>query len=101
MTKFTKGPWVGEPLDNGFEHVVTDGKGLLICKCFGWAGYTDSGAEVDIAANAHLIAAAPEMYEALKELVRIDNSYDAVTGSVETAAFDAAETALAKAEGKA
>jgi hypothetical protein len=46
--------------------------------------------------NAHLIAAAPELYEALKEV--INQLYTA--GSVSLGDLEIAEKALAKAEGK-
>lgn len=48
-------------------------------------------------ANAHLIAAAPELYEALESLVRC---IDETRGSNANDALHAAETALAKARGE-
>lgn len=68
--KFTKGPW--------FHDV--DGFGICRVRAFGFATYdgteilaqirTTSGISFGEAdANAHLIAAAPEMYEALKMAV--------------------------------
>jgi len=55
-----------------------------LCRVDGW------GSEIDIA-NARLIAAAPELLEALKAVVAIsDRKHDA---------WDAAEAAIAKAKG--
>lgn len=53
-------------------------------------------------ANAHLIAAAPELYEALEELCRYANdSNDCQYGTLSTRLVkDIAEAALAKARGE-
>lgn len=60
-TKFTKGDWI-----------VEDGKAVL---CNGHkVAYVNSGDNIpyfeNIKANAHLIAAAPEMYEALEQVMK-------------------------------
>ena len=66
MSEFTKGPWkVGRRIN-----VFTAGNiGWAICECSGNA---------DATANAHLIASAPDMYEALKEVLRISRESNSV-----------------------
>lgn len=63
MTKFTKGPW---GISSRFANVrivpESDGMGTTIATMGNWNGeFAD-----EQRANANLIAAAPEMYEALK-----------------------------------
>jgi len=51
-------------------------------------------------ANAHLIAAAPELYEALKDMVDASSRHYTFTKGGNTAIRDIAEQALAKARGE-
>ena len=82
-TKFTPGPWYARPDP---DKILNDDW------CIG------SGKELDDIAicaenNAHLIAAAPDLYNALEEVIRIsDRKHDA---------WDKAKAAIAKARGKA
>lgn len=56
---------------------------------------TDYRSEEETDANAHMIAASPELYEALENLLD-----DMAAGTARTTGcFDAARTALAKARG--
>ena len=55
-TKFTKGPWMHTP------EGPADSQGYGVCALWG-----SPGSEEQIA-NSHLIAAAPEMYDALNEV---------------------------------
>lgn len=84
--KFTKGPW------------LVSGTATINQKPKGWIA---SVSTVDRTANAHLIAAAPELYEALYRLVRDCE----IAGLQEQAGFDCwismANAALAKARGEA
>ena len=84
MTKHTAAPWH----HGGYE--IQDDKGALICNLSGWRG------EQQTLANAKLIAAAPELLEALKELCDVTDTND-----YNEAAFFKAEAAIAKAEGQA
>ena len=84
MTKHTAAPWH----HGGYE--IQDDKGALICNLSGWRG------EQQTLANARLIAAAPELLEALKELCDVTDTND-----YNEAAFFKAEAAIAKAEGQA
>ena len=57
-TKFTKGPWQFTKCG------PTDSKGMGVCSMWGdWETQ-----RVNIEANIHLIAAAPEMYKTLNEI---------------------------------
>ena len=70
--KFTKGPWIATtcldywvepqsaPDDGGFY-------GIAQCGDISWPGFREKQSEWE--ANAHLIASAPALYEALEELV--------------------------------
>lgn len=65
-TKFTKGEWRRSISANGCNHVKCDGRrngGYIIASTCG----------SDEAANAHLIAAAPEMYDLLERLTDHNN----------------------------
>lgn len=105
--KHTPGPW---RLDN---EIIGDGEGNYhrsitarnscgICEVyehfFTDERYKDSGL-----ANAHLIAAAPEMYRALDELIKaatpLVRKLSVKKGYHELVALEAARTALRKAEG--
>lgn len=68
--KFTKGPWRVDPDKNGYYDVIPEsGNGMAVVGCEG----------IDNEANARLIAAAPELLEALvkarQELANLPSSY--------------------------
>jgi hypothetical protein len=82
---YTKGEWKKQNVSGDDVHIVSDAFVGIIAKvnqdCY------------SVNENAHLISAAPEMYEALKKI--IDNTY------IEYADLkELAEKALNKAEGK-
>lgn len=62
--KFTPGPW--SLLFNDKTKVVLEQQGVAVFVADTWAGFTKS--EEEQKANAALIAAAPEMYEALADI---------------------------------
>ena len=67
MSEFTKGKWTA---DNRGVYIFTHDFDMMICQMRGWAYLKAQGLSDDEAievqkANARLIAAAPEMYEAL------------------------------------
>ena len=71
--KHTKGPWIvrraGFPTDGAFDFGIAgaiDGRSYCIAEAFGRVG---DDVRPDAEANARLIAAAPDMLEALKHLV--------------------------------
>ena len=70
MTKFTKGPWVAKRGNNfwGFECKDHGKLGNVASSAFSGFQKLHNAEEV-MKAKAHLIAAAPELYEALSEMV--------------------------------
>ena len=96
MSKHTQGPWQAVQLEEGlFEIRSRYAERLPIVtldkRRDGHEGYRT----VETPANAYLIAAAPELFEALKD-IRENN-----LGSVERKrGWDNALTAIAKAEGR-
>ena len=62
--KFTKGPWIAAETRHSWNRVIRDADGAPIALTQ-VAGYGSPTAN----ANAHLIASAPALYEALEELV--------------------------------
>jgi hypothetical protein len=92
-TKWTKGTWALVIRPRGPDEIrSSDERAELICEFpFG----ASDGSELE--ASAHLIAAAPDLYEALESLV------DEVTnhGEADGAILDSARAALTKARGEA
>jgi len=65
--KFTPGPWEFDGMAYIFKTPIGDGE--MVAQIRGWGWLQKKGEEAGIAeqnANARLIAAAPDMYEALK-----------------------------------
>ena len=86
MNKHTPGPWVTTPEPNGKEWGVDAGPwGICIC-----ADAPGKGTAED---NARLIAAAPDLLDALKQIKSNANMYHAETIS------EIARAAIAKATG--
>ena len=78
QTKYTLGPWhargPSQP-DNtgGRDWCVLDDDGKIIAECFEHVGFSDDRKTYAVRpaeANARLIAAAPEMLEALEQVAR-------------------------------
>ena len=90
MTKHTPGPW--RYSDQG---VGPRGKslGIIVCTAKGLPMFFMPRGKEELVANARLVAAAPELLEALKEVVAISDR--------KTDAWDRAHAAIVKAEGKA
>ena len=65
MSKHTPGPWAVHPASAQVDAFAT-GEPVPVCQLL-WP--TDQRTETETEANAHLIAAAPEMLEALKSNV--------------------------------
>lgn len=97
-TRFTPGPWSAEALKNGIEHDIRH-DGYFVATAHG--GCVD---EAENGANAHLIAAAPELYEALEWAMRFVEQVRAESpapeGGGEDIAYREARAALAKARGE-
>lgn len=71
MTQHTPGPWgVGFSADNNIHCVdARDSEGLFFEVCEVWGVKSDKIEEPESHANARLIAAAPELLEALQALL--------------------------------
>lgn len=98
MNKHTPGPWIAV---GGYVENPDDSK-ADICSCepadFGQRGLHRTVEE--ICANARLIAAAPELLEALKLAYLYINGGPGYTTENFTAAHSAARAAIAKATGE-
>lgn len=74
MSKFTPGPWRVAGEDKNFVYALSQSGANSF-----WAHVQSAGidriTENEKAANARLIAAAPEMYDALKALVESPNTF--------------------------
>ena len=99
MNKFTPGPWsVQLPADDSARIRVVDKRALdyanhRIADLQYWSTSQERGPDRDGAiANAYLIAAAPELLDALKGVLRVADRA--------TVEFDAARAAIAKATGE-
>ena len=96
-TKHTPGPWKAVGLT--VCQVPPGGREII----FG-AHNTRSGDKDERQANARLIAAAPELLEALREFVSLMPSAEGLGGHAPIGAFqivaDLARAAIAKAEGR-
>ena len=105
QAKHTPGPWVSGEYSSGTEVTGRNGKTI----CFLAVSRSDQSPAADMSrANATLIAAAPAMYEALQQLVKVeqlrtqatlDNDYvDLVLADQQLQTL--AQAALAQAEGR-
>ncbi len=93
-TKFTAGPWEAFNRDN-YQSIFAKGYERTICVVESYSkGFGPDRDERD--ANAHLIAAAPELYESLKDVLGL------ITPEFEQSPMVSfAKAALAKARGEA
>jgi len=96
-SKHTPGPWSLWPLKDSDSVRIFAGRHYV-----GSIGNSDDEPS-QTRANAHLMAAAPDMYEALKEIARADTIAHS-TGKYSLVVESCAESAradISKAEGKA
>ena len=93
QTKFTPGPWrIGTPPPNG-EQTIGTVAGLMVA-----VATTGHNVAEETKANAHLIAASPDLYEALDALKA--ELFLHAEGNYFRPLLDKAEIALAKARGE-
>lgn len=90
--KFTPGPWVASL--GSLIRVFQKGTGAVIAGVHRQGRYTGEYRHKPIEANAHLIAAAPDMYEALNNLENDDGK------AMPPSAWKLVQDALAKARGE-
>lgn len=116
MATHTPGPWMVAPCSDGDEirNVVADYSeridGGLTIRVARWIAELDASLDFDsdverqlaeMDANARLIAAAPDLLDALKAMVAsYDGLRDALTCTTVIAKLAAADAAIVKAEGK-
>ena len=106
QTKHTRGPWKQSDRRNiGWTLIEPEEGGAVICKILTRhpTGQREKGDFQEEGANAKLIAAAPDLLEALKtcrDALRDHVQYDNGE-SLERDGFVAATTAIGKAEGEA
>jgi len=97
MSKYTPGPWHVD-MRSIFDIRVNQNADPDICICT-LPIWKDEHRTEEIA-NAHLLAAAPELLEAAKELViRYRHSYEIQGGTSKLPELQKLEQAIAKAEG--
>lgn len=97
MNKHTPGPWRRDSRNGIYELDIVGPHGEDI----GYANYSDGADERTVypgKANADLMAAAPELLEALKGILEIGKRD--TTNSKYDGYYDSAERAIAKAEGR-
>jgi hypothetical protein len=92
--KFTPGPWAVNPFVAQVDAFGSDGP-LAVCQLL-WP--TDERSEAETEANGHLISVAPDLYEALKDLLEVCEQ-DNPRAVEWRSAIDEARAAIAKAEG--
>ena len=97
--KHTPAPWIADIGNEGSFDIGADGHGfaggmLVVCSRKPHAGLVDQ-----MEANARLIAAAPELLEALIEFEAMAHEFD-LDGDRQIAAFERAQAAISKATGE-
>jgi len=106
VSKHTPGPWALEPASMGFGGVYGPDGEIVFALAY---ARPDERPEAECEANAHLIAAAPEMLEALREALEyFDGKADAEylpgraapVGNREMQLCGEIRAAIAKAEGR-
>lgn len=91
MSKYTKGPWMAVDLDGG--RLVVDTDGAPIC-----ALPTIKRSAEEVAANAELIALAPELFRAVCELVAVMRASDVESEPFQSLDSDTWDAALDEAQ---
>lgn len=92
--KHSPGPWA---IHHGIGQNVYIYGANTVCQITNPSGFYRSPKESE--ANAHLIAAAPELLEALKWFIEADANGEIEQGIYSTRGLYAARAAIAKAEG--
>jgi len=96
VSGFTPGPWKQATRGPNGCPIIGDGKGLMVAMITHSANEHDQSVEAE--ANAHLIAAAPDLLEALESIsFRWDTKNLYKIGE----AIEASRAAIAKAKGEA
>ena len=96
MSKFTKGPWLQAEGDATFIYALNDQGSNRFWFLLQSSGKGSANND-ELIANANLIKSAPDMYEALDMLCKLDE-HDVYTSQAWSETFMAARKALAKAD---
>lgn len=106
-TKWTPGPWeFFEGEDNEYHGKIRDDiLGTIVANDWHIARIwdfndADNAATEECQANAHLIAAAPELYEALEANMQLVHALTGATDDLANNILDLGNKALAKARGE-
>jgi hypothetical protein len=102
--KYTPGPWAQDDSDGADWGWIRDGEGRMVAVCGIPEGadlikHRRDGSD-PTEANARLIAAAPDLLEALKRLCDLPCNCPCEIGADEMTAYGQARAAIAKAEGR-
>jgi len=98
VRKHTPGPWVVGPVDDTVvTHLGADGVRYEVARVYG--DYNDPDFWPVMEAYARLVAAAPDVTEALKSCLNYIENTESELG-IRLPCGDAARAALAKAEGR-
>ena len=93
---YTPGPWLCQtPHEDGSITIIGDNLGGLVGAAHCWPTEVETGGSDRVRANARLIAAAPELLEALEELFDDPGKIHSIRWT------DKAAAAIAKARGAA
>ena len=95
MTDWTLGPWKWFETEDGVARVNPASGGLLVAECS-----VRNPSDVEQRANARLIAAAPDLYEALAECLEGIELCTLESPGRFDAALNRARAALSKARGE-
>lgn len=101
MSKYTPGPWKAHFEEAYFVTGPDLGRVAIMMNLKGAHGLGGRRSGDESAANAHLIAAAPEMLEALRLAHVYINGGTGYTPENHKAAYEAVRAAIAKATGEA
>lgn len=94
-TQFTQGPWITAKADRAIGIFSNGNATFFVAKAYG----------PDRAKNAHLIASAPELYEALEEIIDMNvqyavDRYGDASKAEDMACVRVARAAISKARGE-
>ncbi len=95
--KFTPGPWIIDPVRAGDKEIFINQPGDSWKRLEATVSRDDCDSKMALA-NAHLIAAAPDMYDALAASLKFFNNHRHYEAGED--AYQGARAALAKAKGK-
>ena len=99
--QYTPGPWAADGGGDGELEIWAPESGSKVAICvvandFSAEGLLESSTRPDVCDNARLIAAAPELLEALEQVTELFQWSE--SGSAEERAYDVARAAIAKAK---